>query len=969
MKFRVVPFTVVSPSSFAPTSKCPVGILKVLIFGVLATWALISVDTCGAAASINPSNLVWAVVPLGNTSGPKSATLTNNGASSITINSIVVGGINPKDFVISARTCGTTLAPLASCSLTIRFKPTTTGVRKATLTISDTASNTLQSITLSGTGIPLTSNIAVSPSSLSWPSLSLGNQGASKSIAVTNGGPNSANFSSIKVGGSNSGDFIITTNTCGSSLAATASCSIAIRFKPLSTGNRVGTLTLVDTAANSPQAVSLSGTATPSTSGIFTVSPSTLTFGNVYAGSDGKLLSVTLSNGTSNPVVLAGMSIIGPQANEFAVSGWSCGSSLPSFATCTVTILFKTANTGARSATLTFSTSASNSPQIVALAGTGIASTGTLIANPLSLSWGPVVVGNVSGSKSITLTNNSSATIPLSTIAITSTDSGDFHVLNQTCGTGLAAGASCNVSLSFRPKAVGTRVALLTVAGGAVNSPYAIMMSGTGGPSVVQAPDITVDFDSRSGSHFAIPNGILGAQYIAGDPYWKILSNTANQTAMAQAGFRSTRMHANVPEVYATSTPDWSKIDGAITLLQALGVHPIIEIDLTPGWLQPAISSCPSHPEMSVPVDLTQWGKMAASYVAHFDQMFPGTVLDYEIWNEPDGPNLCSTNKLADYLAIYAAAAPLMKAQATVDGSSIRVGGPATAGVGFQQLLTDPRTAPYVDFYSYHLYLAGPTEIQKGMTWNGEGNTPSLLSMIMNPVSGEQARYLQASVAVKAAKTPLGPNTPIYLDEFNDDWSFNANCCRNNPTYSPLLNSLMVAQLLNSVYAGSAQVPARMIYYAATSNPNAFCLIGAPNAAMDCSFGDSATIVSPYPQMYAYQLLAAPDYLDMANGGYMAKSVVLSTAAVSQGLVATAFYTSTSESILIVNPTAMSFAGVTVQTNNAGIDSPRSTLFALNSANTRISKWPALTTSVINGSQITFDIPPYTVMGISLKEE
>jgi len=505
--------------------------------------------------------------------------------------------------------------------------------------------------------------------------------------------------------------------------------------------------------------------------------------------------------------------------------------------------------------------------------------------------------------------------------------------------------------------------------GGVVNSPFQIPLAGTGGPSSVHPADITVDFGSRSPSQFAIPAGALGAQYIAGDPYWKILSSVPNQTAIAQAGVKSTRMHANVPEVYATTTPDWSKIDDTIAALQAVGIHPIIEIDLTPAWLRPATPLCPTHPETSVPVDLVRWGNMAASYVAHFDQIFPGTVLDYEIWNEPDGPNLCSTNRLADYLAIYAAAAPLIKAQAKADGSVIRVGGPATSNVGFLQLLTDPRTAPYVDFYSYHLYVAGPTEIQGGMTWDGSGNTPSLFSMIMDPKSGEQARYLQASAAVKAGITPLGPNTPIYLDEFNDDWSFNASCCRNSPTYSPVLNGLMVAQLLNSVYTGSSQVPSRMIYYAATSNPNAFCLIGAANAAMDCATGDSATIVSPYPQMYAYQLLAAPGFMDMASGGFMAKSVTLSTAAGSQGVVATAFYSSISDSILIVNPTGVSFAGVTVQANNTGIASPRINLFTLNAANARISKWPASTIAVSGGSQIVIDLPPYSVLGITFKTE
>ena len=969
MKYFVVPSAAVSSKSFTFHSKRPFGLIRALIPGVFAALALISADTYVAAATVSPSTLSWAGVALGNTGGPKSATLTNNSASSITIKSVLVGGSNSTDFLISAKTCGSALGPSASCSITILFRPTATGLRTATLTISTTATNSPQSVALSGTGTPSTGNLVVSPSSLSWLSVSIGNQGGAKAVTVTNSGQTAVIFSSIKVGGSNPGDFIISAKTCGSTLAASASCSVTIRFVPLFAGNRTGTLTLVDTAGNSPQNIPLSGLGVASTSGALTVSPSVLTFGSNYAGSEGKSLSVTLNNGTAGPVALSNVSITGAQANEFAISGSSCGLNLPVAATCTLSILFRTANTGARSAALAISNSTNVNPLTVALSGTGIASVGTLVANPSSLSWGPVSVGNVSGSKLLTLTNTSPATIPISAVSITSTDVADFHILNQTCATGIAAGATCSLTFSFTPKAVGTRVALLTVTGGVTNSPYTITLAGTGGPSSVRTPDLTVDFGSRLPSQFAIPAGALGAQYLAGDPYWKIVSSATNQAAIAQAGLKSTRMHADVPEVYATTMPDWSKIDGAIATLQALGVHPIIELDLTPPWLRPATPSCPAHPETSVPIDLARWGNMAASYVAHFDQKFSGTVLDYEIWNEPDGPNLCSTNKLADYLAIYAAAAPLMKAQAKADGSVIRVGGPATSNVGFLQILTDPRTAPYVDFYSYHLYVAGPTEIQNGMTWDGSGNTPSLLSMILNPVSGEQARYSQASAAVKAGITPLGPNTPIYLDEFNDDWSFNADCCRNSPKYSPVLNALMVAQLLNSVYTGSSQVPARMLYYAAASNPSSFCLLGAANAAMDCVQGDSATIISQYPQLYTFQLLAAPGYMDIATGGFMAKSVTLSTAASSQGLVATAFYTSTGNSILIVNPTAVSFAGLTLQVNNTGITAPHINLFTLNAANARTSKWPASSTPVNSGSQLVFDVPPYSVIGITLKKE
>jgi hypothetical protein len=280
-------------------------------------------------------------------------------------------------------------------------------------------------------------------------------------------------------------------------------------------------------------------------------------------------------------------------------------------------------------------------------------------------------------------------------------------------------------------------------------------------------------------------------------------------------------------------------------------------------------------------------------------------------------------------------------------------------------LLTDPRTAPYVDFYSYHTYLAGPTEIQQGMTWDGAGGTPSLLSMTLNSSSGLQAQYLQALAAVQSAKTLLGAMTPIYLDEFNDDWSFNPDCCRNSPTYSPLFNSLAVAQMLNSAYTGANQVPAKMVYYAAASNPSSFCLRGIADAAMDCAI--SSTLASPYPQLYTYQLIAAPGYLDLMDGGHMAKSITLSSSATAQGLVVTGFYTATTNSILVINPTASSFGGVTLQISNSGLTSPLATLFTLNSTNMKIGSWPISLVPATNGLQATFDIPPYSVLGMSLR--
>ena len=953
-------------ASISKTPKRRYEFLKSSALVTLMVLGLICGSKCFAAATASPSSLSWASVALGNVGGSKSVTLTNGGSVSIAISSVAITGTNAAEFIISSKTCGTSLAANASCSVTIRFKPLSTGTRIATLSFIDSASNSPQKVALSGLGIASTASATVSPSSLGWGSVSLGSSGGSKSATLTNGGSVSIAISSVAISGNNATDFTISSKTCGSSLAAHATCTVTIGFTPLSAGTRTATLNLIDSASTSPQKVALSGTGSTSI-GIVAASPSNLAFGSMYAGSSGNTLSAMLSNGTATSVAVSSIAIAGANASDFAIASKTCGSSLAALASCTVTILFKTAAAGTRTATLSFVDSATNSPQTVALSGTGVAPVGNLTVSPSSLSWASVSLGNTSGSKSATLTNTSSAAVPISSIVFTSTDPGDFSISSKTCGTVLAAGASCTITLVFKPKAIGTRVALLTITDSATNSPQTIAVSGTGGPRAEVTASITVDFGSRSGTQIPIPSGMLGAHYLAGDPYWQILSDAANQTAVVQAGLKSTRMHANVPNVFATTTPDWSKIDSTIKSLQALGVHPILEIDLTPPWLQPSTLLCPTNPATSVPADLAKWGQMAASYVAHFDGAFPGVVLDYEIWNEPDGPNLCSKNKLSDYLAIYAAAVPLMKAQAKTDGVSIRVGGPATSAVGMTSLLTDPRTAPFVDFYSYHTYLSGPNEIQQGMTWDGAGGTPSLLSMTLNSSTGEQAQYLKALAAVQLAKTPLGAMTPIYLDEFDDNWSFNPDCCRNDPTYSPLFNSLAVAQILNSAYTGAKQLPSRMVYYSAASKPSSFCLRGIANAAMDCAQSDSSATASPYPQLYTYQLIASPGYLDLMDGGFMAKSITLSSAASAQGLIVTGFYTATTNSILIINPTASSFGGVTVQVSNSGLSWPQLTLFTLNSTNLKISNWPASMVAATNGSQATFDIPPHSVLGMSLR--
>jgi hypothetical protein len=105
-------------------------------------------------------------------------------------------------------------------------------------------------------------------------------------------------------------------------------------------------------------------------------------------------------------------------------------------------------------------------------------------ASPTALNFGAVATGATSAAQTVTVSNPTSASASVASIAVT----GDFAQTNS-CGTAIAAGGSCTVSVTFKPTATGTRTGSLTVnAGGVTNT---VSLSGTGtapGPVLGASP-------------------------------------------------------------------------------------------------------------------------------------------------------------------------------------------------------------------------------------------------------------------------------------------------------------------------------------------------------------------------------------------------------------------------------------------------------------------------------------------------
>src|SRR5271154_414018 len=203
----------------------------------------------------------------------------------------------------------------------------------------------------------------LSPTSLVFPSTVVGSSSKQQVVTLTNG-PATLTITSI----STSGDFSEVTNCplAPKTLAPSASCKIGVTFTPTALGLRTGTLTVSDNAPN-PQTAQLSGTGVSPV----TLSPTSLGFGNQFVNKTSAAKTVTVKNYQTVPLTISSISTSG----NFGAT-WNCPltpNTLGAGATCTIYVTFTPAVLGTQTGALTVNDSATNSPQIAQLSGSGVA--------------------------------------------------------------------------------------------------------------------------------------------------------------------------------------------------------------------------------------------------------------------------------------------------------------------------------------------------------------------------------------------------------------------------------------------------------------------------------------------------------------------------------------------------------------------------------------------------------------------
>ncbi|MHB8654648.1 MAG: choice-of-anchor tandem repeat GloVer-containing protein [Terriglobia bacterium] len=177
------------------------------------------------------------------------------------------------------------------------------------------------------------------------------------------------------------------------------------------------------------------------------------------------------------------VTLSGTNSADFALSADSCSNATVAYVgTCSVSVTFTPSFVGSENATLSFSDNTATSPQTVMLNGTGFSSAAVSLS-PGNLDFGVLVTGATSAPEIVTLANT--GTGALGNISI-STQGNNFSETNN-CGTSVAQGANCEISVTYKAAAAGGSMGTILIADDAATSPQKVTLQGDSGDFSISA--------------------------------------------------------------------------------------------------------------------------------------------------------------------------------------------------------------------------------------------------------------------------------------------------------------------------------------------------------------------------------------------------------------------------------------------------------------------------------------------------
>ena len=526
------PVTALAAAAGMATGDGRMGELRVGTYG-RGVWEIPLLTAASAAVpamTVAPGSLTFTAQAVGTASGAQTISVTNSGTAALTVSQIVTSG----DFT-ETDNCVGTVAVGAACSVQVRFAPGATGTRTGLVTIYGNVAGGQATVALGGVGVAAAS-IVLSPVSVTYSGTNVGSASAAQNITISNTGGVVASLQTPLV----SGDFLISANTCGPTLAAGVGCTVSVEFVPTASGARSGSFSIKDSVGT--QTASLSGVGLlPATDAL---APMALTFAAQPLNTASAGQQVTLTN--SGDAALTGISA-GIASGDFTVVN-GCGNSLAGHSTCAMTVAFVPKSVGAGVGVLTLTDEYRS--QTVALSGVGVAPAGVSLSPVSGMAFAATGVGLSAAAQTVTLTNNGGMALAIQSV----TAAGDFAIVagSNTCGASLAAGSACSMQIMFVPAAAGVRAGSLVVTDSAGTSPQLLQLSGMGIDFAVNANGSTAQ-TIAAGAQAAYPLLLTSAAGVPGSVVFACVGAPAYSTCVVTPSSAALGGNTSVTVTVATN--------------------------------------------------------------------------------------------------------------------------------------------------------------------------------------------------------------------------------------------------------------------------------------------------------------------------------------------------------------------------------------------------------------------------------
>jgi hypothetical protein len=679
--------TVVSPFAFTVSGVgATIGVFgngQSIVDGTSTTSAASDTDFGNAAVTGSPVSETY--------------TITNAGTAPLTVGTVTIGGTNPGDFTVTSQPSSP--VPVGgSTTFTIQFAPAAGGARSARVSFTDSDPTTFSpfAFTIAGTGTtqeligvlgnsqPIAAGKITTSATddTAFGSTLQGGSPLSETYTITNSGTGALMLGTVTIGGTNSGDFTVTTQP-SSSVPIGGGTTFTVQFAPTAVGNRTATVSFSQNDSTQPNpytfaisgvslastTVAVSGNGQPIVNGATTSSATNRTaFGSTPLYGAPLSETYTINNTGTAALTVGTVTIGGANPGDFKVTSQPAAQVAIGGST-TFTVQFVPTIGGARTATVSFNDNDPTQPNPFTFAVGGVATTQSQInvsgdgqtiidgastpdtANGTAL--GSTLQGGIGLTQTYTITNTGTATLNLGTVSTGGPNAADFTVAMQPAAT-VPVGGSTAFTLQFIPTAVGARTATVsfTEDDPTTSSPFTFAVSGV-------ATNISV-----TGSGQPIANGAItpsmandtafGTTLLASNPFSETYKITNSGTTALTLG---TVMigGANAGDFSVTTQPSNSVSSGGSTTFTVQFAPTAV------GTRTATISFSENDPTVSSPFTFAVSGVVDSTQPILVDrEMFDGQAsyatgsvgafssVVGTIYREAVGPRLASTSGAGD---------------------------------------------------------------------------------------------------------------------------------------------------------------------------------------------------------------------------------------------------------------------------------------------------------------------------------